>query len=288
MLSRGGRVDSRVTSPVEALFLGGTALHVACGTTAGDRDQQVEFLLERGADVTATLPCGLRPVDVARGASTRALFKAGAEPAARRGSAASLWDFNAGMLYAVCSYEWDEAERRLRAGAPQNTSDICGLTSLHFAALLGDEQLARTLITHGALSNCTAFDGRTPLHEAASNGHLDVCRLLLASGADPAAQTWLGFTPSRLAAMNGHTDIRDMLQDASSVVPAGSAAFDKQAPTARRPRRQKRATPAPPPSVEDIARADAAAAQLIAEEEAEAALAAAKERRRAKRAAARR
>ena len=34
MLSRGERVDSRITSPVEALFLGGTALHVACGTTA--------------------------------------------------------------------------------------------------------------------------------------------------------------------------------------------------------------------------------------------------------------
>jgi ankyrin repeat protein len=88
MLSRGGRVDSRITSPVEALFLGGTALHVACGTTAGDRDQQVMLLIERGADVTATLPCGLRPVHVARGASTRALFKAEAEPAARRGSAA--------------------------------------------------------------------------------------------------------------------------------------------------------------------------------------------------------
>jgi ankyrin repeat protein len=130
---------------------GTPALHWAL--RAGD-SEIAELLIAAGADVNAPNRYGVRPLHVAieagDAALTRRLLEAGADAAAP-----------------------DRAE-----------------PPLLIAARVGDPELAKALLAHGAAVDARdPHFGQTALMIAAREGHLDTARVLLSAGADVDAQT---------------------------------------------------------------------------------------------------
>ena len=172
-----------------------------------DRVEMVEFLLARGADVSAksTLDgtalhdaalLGREEVAdllIARGADPNAENRYGYVPlvsAARYGSKGVV-------------------ELLLRKGADANISGFGGTTPMHAAAvslLYGDEMVA-LLVAAGADVNARGGDGWTPLHEAVRSDHGSAVKALIAHGADVNAKTDQGYTPLDLATNMGHDAI---------------------------------------------------------------------------------
>jgi ankyrin repeat protein len=96
----------------------------------------------------------------------------------------------------------------LRSGADVNEAQGDGMTALHWAARLGDAELAQILIYAGSrLDAGTRIGSYTPLHVATREGKADVVEVLLEAGSDPqAVSTNSGTTPLHLAARAG--DVR--------------------------------------------------------------------------------
>ena len=67
------------------------------------------------------------------------------------------------------------------------TSDLfdcqTGLTPLHVAAFIGNENVVSYLLDKGANISSVTQRGETPLHYAARAGHPNIMRLLLDNGA---------------------------------------------------------------------------------------------------------
>jgi uncharacterized protein len=83
-------------------------------------------------------------------------------------------------------------------------------SALMMAALSGNEELARALITKGADVNKT---GWTPLHYAATKGHIRIIKLLLEESAYIDAESPNKSTPLMMAAMYGTFDALKLLID---------------------------------------------------------------------------
>lgn len=83
-------------------------------------------------------------------------------------------------------------------------------SALMMAALSGNEELARTLMTKGADVNKT---GWTPLHYAATKGHIKIIKLLLEKSAYIDAESPNKSTPLMMAAMYGTFDAVKLLID---------------------------------------------------------------------------
>jgi ankyrin repeat protein len=82
-----------------------------------------------------------------------------------------------------------------------------GTTLLHGAALAGQEDLARYLITKGAPVNAQDRAGNTPLHLAAKKSHRGLCALLLAHQADAGLRNKKGLLPLDYAQACGIEDV---------------------------------------------------------------------------------
>ena len=93
-------------------------------------------------------------------------------------------------------------------GADVNAAQGDGMTALHWAADLGNVELAQVLIGAGAnLQATTRLGAFTPLHIAAENGDAAVVKVLLAAGANPRAASNLGGeTPLHFAAQSGSVE----------------------------------------------------------------------------------
>jgi ankyrin repeat protein len=102
----------------------------------------------------------------------------------------------------------EEVRSLLRSGADVNEGQGDGMTALHWAARLGDAELAQILIYAGSRLDAGTRIGRyTPLHVATREGKADVVEVLLEAGSDPqAVSTNSGTTPLHLAARAG--DVR--------------------------------------------------------------------------------
>lgn len=83
-------------------------------------------------------------------------------------------------------------------------------SALMMAALSGNEELARVLMTKGADVNKT---GWTPLHYAATKGHIRIIKLLLEKSAYIDAESPNRSTPLMMAAMYGTFDAVKLLVD---------------------------------------------------------------------------
>ena len=98
----------------------------------------------------------------------------------------------------------------LQRGADINALDILGESSLYRAARDGDRALVKLLLEHSkAVVKVHTGNGRliTPLHFAVQVGELDICRLLLEHGADLASRNSDGFVPLHVASGRGHLNI---------------------------------------------------------------------------------
>ena len=107
-----------------------------------------------------------------------------------------------------------EAVRELLSvGADVNAAQGDGMTALHWAAERGDAELARMLLHAGAAVDAATRNGSyTPLHIAARNGSAPVAVLLLDAGADASAPApGTGTTPLHLAAAAGSAELAAVL-----------------------------------------------------------------------------
>jgi uncharacterized protein len=105
----------------------------------------------------------------------------------------------------------------LKHGAPVESKDANGLTSLILAAERGHEETVQELLGRGANINAQGGpgNGRTALIAAAENGHMSVILLLLQNGADANIRDWFNRTASDWAQQR-HPDIAKILKQAET------------------------------------------------------------------------
>lgn len=94
-----------------------------------------------------------------------------------------------------------------------NVLDEKGYTALHWAAMSGELDAAKFLISKGADVNARgSISGYTPLHWAAAFGKLDLVKLLIEKGADVNARGKDNETPLDKAKFVEKADIVDYLK----------------------------------------------------------------------------
>jgi ankyrin repeat protein len=292
----GGDPNARLRAP-ECAFDGATALHCVAASYES-REDHVALLVSAGADVNATLPCGLTAMDVANHARTRALLASHGGRYAPYETTAARGAFKTTLRLLVALQNVDFADMRnaIVAGADPNTTDMLGNSSLHQAVMQKSASDIVWLLKSGANIDAKAWTGDTPLHTAVVTRHLPTVELLLAAGADPSIENAYGACPARLAARL--SDVAAWRAITTHVAARCGRAERREVSTAARggephPPRKGRATrPKPPPAVPPVsgeelrrreAAAEAAAAELIAGEAAEKAQRARKELQRTKR-----
>ena len=103
----------------------------------------------------------------------------------------------------------DAVRTLLQQGADVNAAQGDGMTALHWAAELGDAEMAEMLVFAGANVEAETRVGHyTPLHIACRNGSVGVAEVLLKAGSNVMARTMpAGSTPLHLAAASGSADI---------------------------------------------------------------------------------
>ena len=112
----------------------------------------------------------------------------------------------------------------IKQGSDVNATQGDAVTALHWAAKMGDPEMARTLITAGAnVRAATRFGSYTAMHLAAERGSGDVIAALLKAGADANARTSTGTTPLMFAAASGDTAAVTALLDARAELNAREA-----------------------------------------------------------------
>jgi ankyrin repeat protein len=122
-----------------------------------------------------------------------------------------------------------------------NSTNIFGITPLHYAAIADDQKIAALLITAGARLNARTNTGITPLYGAVSQGKEEmvglliskgarvdeatddgalplhavtkkiIAEMLVAGGAPVKARNKYGFTPLHIAAYYGYVPVADFL-----------------------------------------------------------------------------
>lgn len=110
--------------------------------------------------------------------------------------------------------------RLLQEGEDVNAAHGDGMSPLHWAAELGQGEMAAVLARAGAnVHALTRLGDYTPLHLAAKAGAVDVARVLLDHDADPSASTSAGgVTPLHYAAASGADVLVSMLVSAGADV----------------------------------------------------------------------
>ncbi|HEY0763029.1 MAG TPA: ankyrin repeat domain-containing protein [Pyrinomonadaceae bacterium] len=103
----------------------------------------------------------------------------------------------------------------LAAGAEVNapSRETMKLTPLASAMATAQNEIARTLIQHGANVNAKGESDLTPLHTAAARGNIEAVTLLLEHGADINATTTDGKKPISYAEERNHPEMVEFLKN---------------------------------------------------------------------------
>lgn len=96
------------------------------------------------------------------------------------------------------------------------TAGPAGVTALHVAAALNQEDACAMLLARGAPVQARTEAGFTPLHWAAARDAESAARVLLEYGANPNIDTPHGVTPLHWAAANNATNVVRLLLNASA------------------------------------------------------------------------
>ena len=106
----------------------------------------------------------------------------------------------------------------LAAGAAVNAAsrEAMKMSPLGSALAVQRNDLARTLIEHGADVNAKAANDLTPLHTAAARGNLESAKLLLEHGADINAMSTDGKLPVAYAEERNHPEMVEFLNQSIS------------------------------------------------------------------------
>jgi ankyrin repeat protein len=118
----------------------------------------------------------------------------------------------------------------LKDGSDVNAAQGDGMTALHWAARIGDRELAEMLLYAGAnVKATTRLGGYTPLMMAAEQGRSGVIAALLAAGADVKAANATGTTPLMLAALSGDAKSVTVLVENGAEIDAREKAMEQTA-----------------------------------------------------------
>lgn len=111
----------------------------------------------------------------------------------------------------------ESVDALLAAGAEVNAAsrETMKLTPLASALAAGHNQIASTLINHGANVNAKGENNVTPLHTAAARGNISAATLLLEHGADINATTKDGKKPVAYAEERNHPEMVEFLKNRS-------------------------------------------------------------------------
>ena len=109
----------------------------------------------------------------------------------------------------------EAVEALLAAGADVNLTsrESMKMPPLGSAMAVQRNDIARTLIEHGADVNAKAVNDLTALHTAAARGNLEAAKLLLDHGADINASSTDGKTPLSYAEEHNHPEMVEFLQN---------------------------------------------------------------------------
>ncbi len=147
-------------------------------------------------------------------------------------SAAARLAEASGAPVAEAAMKGDKAAVRalLKDGADVNTAQGDGMTALHWAARIGDRELAEMLLYAGAnVKATTRLGGYTPLLMAAEQGRSGVIAALLAAGADVRTANATGTTPLMLAALSGDAKSVTVLVENGAEVDAREKSMEQTA-----------------------------------------------------------
>ena len=74
----------------------------------------------------------------------------------------------------------------------ENTLDYFGNSLIALAAMVGDEEMIKLLLSRGLDPNTQNHKGDTPLHYAVNCGHFDIADMLITAGAKEHMENVLG------------------------------------------------------------------------------------------------
>jgi ankyrin repeat protein len=194
---------------------GSTPLHWA---SSGGHVELARVLLEHGAVATAQDRNGSTPLHWASDRGTRRTRTGPSRARRCRHGAGQEWVDSAAFCVVrgtPRTRTGPSRARRCRHGAGRGWVD-----SAAFGRRLGDTELARVLLEHGAVATAQDGNGSTPLHLASSGGHLELARVLLEHGAVATAQDGNGSTPLHRASSGGHLELARVLLEHGAVATA--------------------------------------------------------------------
>jgi ankyrin repeat protein len=116
---------------------------------------------------------------------------------------AAFWGF-AGL---IDRSSWELSEKNF------SPVDSHGWTPLHWAASMGNEESAKSLLNQRVNINAPDTNGWTPLTFAVVKGHSNVVKLLLSRGADRNTLDTLKLSPEQWASICSHDDILQLLRE---------------------------------------------------------------------------
>ena len=207
--------------------------------TQEGRDQQVEYLLDQGANLEEVTPmtrrtalavaahCGkdeIARILLGRGANLETSDFAGMTPlhlAADRGHNSMVnllvsWDamVNCGtpalktpLRLAVDGHHHEVAQTLLQSGARVNSRDNRELTALHAAAKEGDLVMVNILVSHKADLEARDAESMAAIHYAAAGGHIAVVEKFFERKVPVDYPGEAEMTPLMIACATGKTDM---------------------------------------------------------------------------------
>ncbi|KAJ3522587.1 hypothetical protein NMY22_g11830 [Coprinellus aureogranulatus] len=191
---------------------GKTALELAI---LEDQWDLVRSLVEAGADVNQQFRSGESPEPALRAAFDKdapidvleLMLEKGADPNAQGGQ------YNNTCLHWACLIGRENVvSLLLKYRANPDIQDGSQGTPLHNACRLGHAKCAQVLLDAGANINARNMALRTDLHEACFNGHVDCVKLLLERGVDASIQDYSGKTAFRMALRMDHSEVLKLLR----------------------------------------------------------------------------
>jgi ankyrin repeat protein len=194
----------------------------------------VEILLSNGADVNCTPEKGFNPLDHAamfgnldmatmlidHGAKCDTTNYLGWTPlryGVHYGNKEMVELFIAngadvsGIHQTVCLGNVNRVSMLLQERKDVDVKDELGWTPLHWAALMGQEEVGQVLLSKGARIEAENNYGDTPLNLVAYGGNLKGTEFLIVNGANVNTRAQNGFTPLHSAAYQGHKEIVELL-----------------------------------------------------------------------------
>ncbi|WP_265025522.1 ankyrin repeat domain-containing protein [Wolbachia endosymbiont (group A) of Bibio marci] len=122
-------------------------------------------------------------------------------------------DINAGLRKAALEGNIEKVKSLISEGADVNATSELKETPLHWAARRGNQKVVEVLLNNRANVNAVDGNENTPLHRAAENGHKEVVEALLDKGASVNITDQNGKTPLHWAAKKGHQEaVKVLLQ----------------------------------------------------------------------------